>query len=136
MEYPEIDSTQVPGRIWDCKKGWLLPKFPDVPARFLALCVNSHIPGWSDWQVEEKLLELGFLPSYRQLGENNPRDRQDATSLLFFLRKYRRGDSEMDAAILSLIQGGIPASAILVITHRLYCSVMGLPCDCSDNKDN
>ncbi|HBL11381.1 MAG TPA: hypothetical protein DD379_08235 [Cyanobacteria bacterium UBA11162] len=136
MEYPEIDSSKISGRIWDCKQGWLMPKFPDVPAKFLALCVNNRISGWSDWQVENKLIELGFQPSYRHLGANNPRDRQDATSLVFFIRKYRRNDPEMDAVILSLIEGGIPPRAILIITHRLYCSIMGLPMDRNDTSDD
>lgn len=132
MEY--IDTANHIGRIWSASRGWHHLPFPDIPAKFVALCVNNKISGMTDREIENKLTELGFNPSYRYLGLNNPKDKNDPTSLLFFLRKYKRDDQEMDQAILTLIRGGIPPRAIVVITHKLYCAALGIGCDRSDNR--
>ncbi len=131
-----IDSAKTLGKIWSDKRGWHYLPFPDVPARSLALCVHSEIPGLSDWEIEDKLIELGFNPSYRHLGLNNPRDDQDPTSLVFFIRKHRRDDPALDAAILTLIKGGIPPRAIWTLSHKVYCAVMQLPMDRNDSSDD
>ncbi|MBE9129512.1 MULTISPECIES: hypothetical protein [unclassified Coleofasciculus] len=128
------DRANHIGTIWSRQHGWHMPPFPDVPAKYVALCVNNKISGMTDRGIEKKLIELGFNPSYRYLGSNNPRDKNDPTSLLFFLRKYNRDDQAMDEAIMSLINGGIPPRAIVVITHKLYCAILGIGCDRADNR--
>ncbi len=129
-----LDTSNRVGTIWSRTHGWHLPPFPDVPAKFIALAVSPHIYATSDWEIEERLKELGFNPSYRFLGANNPNDKTEPTQLLFFLRKFSRDDEECDKAIMTLIQGGIPPRAIIVLTHKLYCAAAGLPCDKSDNQ--
>ncbi len=136
MKEDFIDSAKTLGRIWSDNRGWHHLPFPDIPAKTLALCVHAEVTDWSDEDIEDKLIELGFQPSYRYLGLNNPRDKQDPTSLVFFIRKYRKNDPELDAAILALIQGGIPPQAIWTLSHKVYCAVMGLPMDRDDSSDD
>ncbi|MEQ9486329.1 hypothetical protein [Coleofasciculus sp. F4-SAH-05] len=128
------DSAHTLGTVWSRTHGWHKPPFPDVPAKFVALAVSSYIRNLSDWEIEDKLKELGFNPSYRWLGANNPKDKSQPTQLLFFLRKYNRDDPECDEAIKTLIDGGIPPRAIMIITHKLYCAAVGSQCDRADNR--
>lgn len=118
------DSCKVIGSVWNKRQGWTCPPFPDVPKKTIALCVysTSKITGWNDWALEDKLIELGFQPSFRHLGLNNPVPK-DPTTCVFFLRKYLEGDPLINAHIGQLIAGGIPASSLLVISHKVYCAI-------------
>lgn len=117
------DSCKVIGSVWNKRQGWTCPPFPDVPKKTMALSIYSKITGWNAWEIEDKLIELGFQPSYRYLGLNNPVPK-DPTTCVFFLRKYLEGDPLMNAHIGQILTGGIPASGLLVISHKVYCAIM------------
>lgn len=120
------DSCKLLGSVWNRREGWTCPAFPDVPAGTLALSIYSTISGWSDWDIEDRLIELGFAPSYRHLGMNIPNP-DDPTTCVFFLRKYLEDDPTINEHIGQLIAGGIPASGLLILDHDIYCSIMQLP---------
>ncbi len=120
-----IDTCKHIGEGWNNRTGWIFPPFPPVPDDVLALAINSEASELSDWDIEDLLIDLGFTPSYRHLGLNDAKP-YDPTSLVFYLRSYRKDDPQINHDIGLLLTGGIPASALLIVTHRLYCAVMGL----------
>ena len=117
------DSCKILGSVWNKWQGWTCPPFPDVPKGTIALSIYSRIAGWNDWDIEDKLIEIGFHPSYRHLGLNNP-VKKDPTTCVFFLRKYLHDDPLINTHVGQLLAGGIPASGLLVISHKVYCAIM------------
>ena len=117
------DSCKIIGSVWNRKQGWTCPPFPDVPDKTIALSVYSTLAGWKAWEIEDKLIELGFQPSYRHLGLNNPVPK-DPTTCVFFIRKYLYDDPLLNEHASQIISGGIPAGGLLIVSHKVYCAIM------------
>ncbi len=117
------DSCKILGSVWNRREGWTCPPFPDVPAKSLALSVYSTIAGWKAREIEDSLIELGFQPSYRHLGLNNPIPK-DPTTCVFFVRKYLDNDPLLNEHACRILAGGIPPSGLLIVSHKLYCAIM------------